>query len=153
MNTDRPKLTLRKPVVRTFAPAPQGRSAHRGPKRNPKKRPVPTFNLGGARLWHNAPDLIPNNRVNKLAGRDHNLTGRTFGRMRVAGLLDEPGTGNKRAKWVVQCNCGNYELRSARAIKNAKRSRPDMCRVCNHLNQIAHTPVFLSAKKGKKKAP
>jgi hypothetical protein len=58
------------------------------------------------------------------------LSGRRFGKFRVIGLSDKPG------RWVVQCQCGKYELRSAKAIKNPSNNQ-DACLHCRHETFLA----------------
>lgn len=67
------------------------------------------------------------------------LKGARIGRLVVLGIADLPKTSKrtgKRARWVVRCDCGWYENRSAqalRAAKNGERGTSDqgrMCRVC-----------------------
>lgn len=64
------------------------------------------------------------------------LTGVRFGRFRVSGLLhddERPNKGKKAAAmWVVKCDCGNYETRSSKAIRN-QQNNEDCCQKCRHL--------------------
>jgi hypothetical protein len=53
------------------------------------------------------------------------LTGRTFGRFKVIGLSVE-----KRGRWVCRCACGNYEMRTAKAINNPANAELDRCIIC-----------------------
>jgi hypothetical protein len=55
------------------------------------------------------------------------LAGRRFGRFVVMGLsVDVP------KRWVVRCDCGKYELRTSKYIKNAKNVTNAMCQYCLH---------------------
>lgn len=54
------------------------------------------------------------------------LTGRRQGRLTVMGL-----SSNVNGKWVVRCQCGAYEVRSAKALMNPKNDS-DRCWVCRH---------------------
>jgi hypothetical protein len=59
------------------------------------------------------------------------LTGRTFGRMKVIGLYAERNPNLKqKATWVVRCSCGVYEVCKARTINNPKNSN-HCCSVCH----------------------
>jgi hypothetical protein len=64
-----------------------------------------------------------------------NLTGIKFGRFTVIGMSrDIKGQENTGGRWVVRCSCGDYEVRTAKAIKNPN-NRDDMCRICNKARQ------------------
>lgn len=60
------------------------------------------------------------------------LTGAKFGRFTVVGYSAE-----KSGRWVVRCQCGNYEFRRAKAITNANNDR-DMCLDCRATHFIKH---------------
>ncbi len=53
------------------------------------------------------------------------LTGKKYGKITVLGLYRE----NNR--WVVECECGNRELRTTKAVK--RESKIDMCESCQDL--------------------
>jgi len=55
------------------------------------------------------------------------LSGITFGRMKVIGLARDI-----KKRWVVRCSCGMYTIRTAKAIKNPANSK-DRCEECRHL--------------------
>lgn len=58
------------------------------------------------------------------------LTGHKSGRLIVLGLW-AGGTGSR---WVVRCACGDYEVRTAKALRNtATRDRDDKCARCDRL--------------------
>lgn len=61
------------------------------------------------------------------------LTGVTFGRMKVVGYVGRFMNGN-RGMWLVRCACGRYETRSSHAIKNPQRE--DSCTYCDYLDLI-----------------
>lgn len=66
------------------------------------------------------------------------LTGRAFGRFTVIGLLDAPPeekSSKKPRQWVVRCACGDYETRTARAIRNPNNAH-DACDYCLHLQNL-----------------
>lgn len=60
------------------------------------------------------------------------LTGLKFGRFKVIGYSAE-----KSGRWVVRCQCGNYEFRTSKAIKNPNNDR-DMCVECRATHFIKH---------------
>lgn len=53
-----------------------------------------------------------------------NLKGVRFGRFTVVGLSRDV-----KARWVVRCACGTYEMRTAKAIKN-ELNTVDCCEKC-----------------------
>jgi len=58
------------------------------------------------------------------------LVGHRFGRFTVIGLsADYPG------RWVVRCDCGKHEFRSAKAARNPKNN-DDGCIFCRKWNDI-----------------
>ena len=52
------------------------------------------------------------------------LTGRKFGRFAVVGYSAE-----KPARWVVRCQCGLYEFRTSKSVKNPNNDT-DRCQDC-----------------------
>lgn len=62
-----------------------------------------------------------------------NLTGVRFGRMKVLGVFAAPS--KKGRRWVVQCLCGNFEIRYAKAIKNPL-NEDDCCSVCRQVKYL-----------------
>lgn len=66
------------------------------------------------------------------------LTGRKFGKFKVIGFV---GKGAKLGRWLVKCQCGMYEIRTGKTLKNytgtieARRSRT-MCHECAYLEMI-----------------
>ena len=70
----------------------------------------------------------------ELAAR---VIGKRFGRLTAIGFAAPiPGY---RARWVVRCSCGEYELRSSRFFKRGQRSSEnDWCRQCEHLHTIRY---------------
>lgn len=87
--------------------------------------------------WRSPPPL---KRVGR--GRE-DLTGRVIGRLQVIGLLGKlsPKAGSR---WLVRCRCGDYEARSAKAIKNPD-NQGDACINCVHHEKLKRrdreTPV------------
>ena len=49
-------------------------------------------------------------------GLTANLTGTKIGRIIVIGILDDAGR-SRGLRWVVKCLCGDYEVRSSKALK------------------------------------
>lgn len=64
------------------------------------------------------------------------LTGERRGRLTVLGQL----LGNARW-WVCRCDCGNYTLRRAKAVKN-KNNEQDRCDECRHLAYMKREEHF-----------
>jgi hypothetical protein len=55
-------------------------------------------------------------------GATSDLTGKTFGRFTVVGLLEkrpEQRSKNSGDRWVCRCSCGDFEVRSTNAIRAA----------------------------------
>lgn len=61
------------------------------------------------------------------------LTGAVFGQFKVIGLFDvhRKPNGERKSKWLVRCSCGDFEIRTRRAIKN-KNNADDCCDICRH---------------------
>lgn len=64
-----------------------------------------------------------------------NLIGKRIGRLVVIGLAQHKKTTGKPQRWVVRCDCGDYEYRSARAIRNPD-NHGDRCLKCRKFAQI-----------------
>lgn len=68
------------------------------------------------------------------------LTGIEIGRLKVIGYYGKGGSGKtSRARWIVRCKCGAYELRTSTAIKKydpEKAERPAMCSACDYAQKI-----------------
>lgn len=63
------------------------------------------------------------------------LTGTKFGAaMTVMGKAPAK-IGNNAAAWVVRCACGNYEHRTAKAIRNPRNDQ-DRCRPCRQVEYL-----------------
>lgn len=75
--------------------------------------------------WETCPPI-----KKSLPGALH-LGGVKFGRFTVIGLLARKNN-SAPAKWVVRCSCGDYETRSARAIRNPENFG-DRCCKCRRL--------------------
>ena len=55
------------------------------------------------------------------------LNGRKFGKMTVVGLSRDI-----KKRWIVQCECGKYTIRTAKAIKNPENNW-DCCEECRNV--------------------
>lgn len=73
-------------------------------------------------------DIMP--RVWTGSHKNYDLTGTKFGRFVVMGLSVETAK-----RWVVRCQCGNYELRKSKAILNPANI-DDRCHVCRATHYI-----------------
>lgn len=62
--------------------------------------------------------------ITKLKKGIPNLIGFRFGYLKVIGL-----SRHINGRWVVRCDCGAYEVRKAKAIRN-KENFGDRCHVC-----------------------
>jgi hypothetical protein len=76
-------------------------------------------------------DICPLVRDDEYKG-DLKLAGRRFGRFIVLGLSVE-----FRGRWVCRCDCGNYEFRTAKAIRNPA-NHIDRCHPCRKAYFIMH---------------
>lgn len=67
--------------------------------------------------------------------KSNDLTGTRRGRLTVVGLFE----GSKRY-WVCRCDCGNYVVRRAKAIRNENndQDRCDECRQLAYLQRADH---------------
>ncbi len=101
--------THRKPVDKTAALVVQ-----RGERFDSNKK------LGGLH-WKTQPPIKTGVWV------EVDLTGRECGRLQVIGLHAD-----MKKRWVVRCACGDYEVRSAKAINNPE-NHGDRCCNCRHL--------------------
>ena len=101
--------THRKPVDKTAAIV-----VRRGERFDSNKK------LGGLH-WKNQPPI----RIDDWVKVD--LAGKRYGRLEVIGLHAEI-----KKRWVVRCACGDYEVRSAKAINNPE-NYGDRCYNCRHI--------------------
>lgn len=77
-----------------------------------------------------------------------NLVGAKFGRFTVVGCLDDTNGASRKEipiKWVVRCACGDYEVRTSRAVRNPANSE-DRCRVCRTFEQRKRDLARLGSK-------
>lgn len=68
--------------------------------------------------------------------RKNDLTGVEYGELTVQGLW-----ANGKGRWVVQCHCGRYEVRTAKAIKNPKNNK-DSCDECKSRANFERTEFY-----------
>lgn len=134
MNTIHDK-TSRDPVDITAVKVLHSKGVHHG-----------NLNPQPPHLYHSdiCPPIFSHGYVWKLLQhKSHNLTGMKFGRMLVVGMVNlrqtEVGKGSSfdGARWAVRCNCGAFEMRRAKAIKNPNNQK-DCCRECRTLEQALH---------------
>jgi hypothetical protein len=65
-------------------------------------------------------------KIKPLPHNAPNLAGLRFGRFRVIGMQ-----AGENGRWVVRCDCGNYEIRRTKAILNAANFG-DRCTYCRN---------------------
>lgn len=58
------------------------------------------------------------------------VVGQRRGRMTVIGYAAKQGSQNKSARWVVRCDCGNYEQRSG-ILRWLSKPEGDECGECH----------------------
>ena len=73
-----------------------------------------------------------------MGPKEHDLRGRRFGRLVVCGYLGKSHNGGTSAMWDARCDCGNFEKRRSRALKNKNDVR--CCQYCERL-QILRTKI------------
>jgi len=88
---------------------------------------------------HVAPQLLSQREVSRRIGAWHggkNLTGMRVGRFTVIGMVNlcQYELNTDEARWAVRCDCGIYEMRKARSIKNPN-NQEDCCYDCRVLAQ------------------
>lgn len=69
------------------------------------------------------PPILTAEDVRRILNMD-DLTGKRIGRLQVVGMSRDV-----RKRWVVRCDCGAFEMRSARSIRNPE-NRGDRCIKC-----------------------
>lgn len=81
---------------------------------------------------------LPVRRIKKcerLSPAFIDCTGKKFGWFKVIGLYSARDGYKKKARWVVRCVCGHYEIRHQKAIVNPKTPN-DKCYICQHLDYL-----------------
>lgn len=97
------------------------------------------FKDGAPEHWKAPP------KIRKAGPTTHeDLTGTEFGWFKVIGLHAE-----RRGRWIVRCSCGDYEVRTPKAIKNPMNSN-DKCRECRNIEFLKD--LDYSLRHGVKKA-
>ena len=91
----------------------------------PMPKEMPNLTPVGAFLQTKKVPWISLNGNPKLA----ELPGKRRGRMVVIGYAADQGSKKQGARWVVRCDCGNLEHRSA-IIRWLGTDADDMCREC-----------------------
>jgi hypothetical protein len=92
--------------------------------------------------WEICPPIHTKRMTRELYRRlGEDLTGRRQGRMTVVGASkDLP------ARWIMRCDCGDYEPRSSKAVKNPNNSQ-DCCAKCRQIGQaIRHHQYHTTGK-------
>ena len=86
--------------------------------------------------WHARvpPQTISPRYFPDVATGFEDLTGRQTGRLTVIGYLGKQNP-KKKARWLVRCACGDYEVRHAAAIK-AAASGDDCCWNCGNVKAM-----------------
>lgn len=93
---------------------------------------TPAVRMGTMNHWEACPPLADLKRRNV----HENLTGKRQGRMAVIGLARDI-----EARWIVRCDCGDYEPRKAKAIKNPANSN-DCCAKCRQMVESKRAHEF-----------
>ena len=76
---------------------------------------------------------------------EYNLTGRRFGKMTVIGYSkDNKQSTYHKPNWVCRCECGMYETRKSRAVKNPNNQN-DCCHVCRQIIWVKQHKKYLEA--------
>jgi len=92
---------------------------------------------------------LPTERFRGPASWD--MTGVRFGLFVVIGVAPGQLATGLNTRWVVRCQCGAFEYRRTRAIKNQENAHIDRCAVCRDLAWLRNhsTRVREVAKEGK----
>ncbi len=88
---------------------------------------------GDTRHFLVPPPIVPTEELRTRQAREtaQKLIGQRFGRFTVLGYAaDQPENNKRKARWVVRCDCGSYEYRTAKAISNPANNVVDRCLVC-----------------------
>lgn len=86
--------------------------------------------------------------VRQRMGNAPDLRGIRFGRFTVVGLAIKPKEklgSDKPAAWVCRCDCGIFEHRRAKAIRNPSNSG-DSCQACRQIAYEARRAAYHSSK-------
>lgn len=80
--------------------------------------------------WDVCPPLMNKHQVAFHIGND--LTGKRFGRLLVVGRSKDMIA--KRGRWIVRCDCGDFEARKNEAVNNPGNST-DCCVNCRPISK------------------
>jgi hypothetical protein len=95
------------------------------------------YNVTNQQALHSETPL-PVRRIKKcerMAPGFINCTGKKFGWFTVIGMYAANDQYKGRARWVVRCVCGHYEIRHQKAITKPKTPN-DKCYICQHLDYL-----------------
>lgn len=87
--------------------------------------------------WETCPPMKARALV-KYQMTDEDLTGRRQGRFVVMGMARD-----RKARWVVRCDCGCFEIRTAKALRNPNNA-DDKCVKCRKLDQAKRHHEFVT---------
>lgn len=87
----------------------------------------------GGRIHSDVP--LKTRKLQKLYG-ELDLTGTRQGRLTVIGI-----SADVKGRHVVRCDCGNYELRTAKSIRNPD-NKGDRCEHCRRLAQARRSTIW-----------
>lgn len=68
--------------------------------------------------------------ITQYTGENEDLTGKQFDKLKVVGKAR-----HTHDKWVVQCECGRYEIRLRKSLNRNVRGKKH-CNVCNQLEHL-----------------
>ena len=86
--------------------------------------------------WKDRPEIIEIPKNSPVRAGDR------FGRLTVIGKGAYQNS-KKRAKYVVRCDCGNYEIRTNKALQN-KNNPQDRCSICWHTAYLKKRHEFIT---------
>lgn len=69
----------------------------------------------------------------------HDLIGKRRGRLIIMGYAAQQGAKEQQAKWVVRCDCGNFEHRT-RILRWLNTQADDMCTECQRRRYVTRGP-------------
>ena len=95
--------------------------------------------------WEDLPELREITAAIRQSEGFLDLTGQSFGRLTVVGLLAENTLG-KGSIWVCRCKCGRYSGNRGKTLKAGKRDR---CDHCDHTQRLA---LFASGDNARRRA-
>lgn len=122
--SDWSRIAAAAPINRTAAVVTSG-------SRERSDRPLPPKDRW---LSHAPPPTIPERYWPARHSGFEDLCGRKLGRLTVVGYLGKQNP-KKKARWLVRCTCGDYEVRSAAAIK-AGHDQDDCCWGCHRVQRM-----------------